>query len=57
MTNDRLDALLHKVPTTRRKVIKGLLAGVFVVPMVTSFPMDGRLAVDQAMAQVNGSSS
>lgn len=57
MTNDRFDKMLHKVPASRRKVVKGLLTGVFVVPMVTSFPIDGRLAVDQAMAAINSSTS
>ena len=57
MTDDRLDGLLRKVPASRRKVIKGLLIGTFAVPVVTSFPMDGRLSMD-AMAQVsNGSTS
>ena len=57
MTDDRLDGLLRKVPASRRKVIKGLLIGAFAVPVVTSFPMDGRLSMD-AMAQAgNGSTS
>ena len=57
MTDDRLDGLLRKVPASRRKVIKGLLIGAFAVPVVTSFPMDGRLSME-AMAQVsNGSTS
>ena len=57
MTDDRLDGLLRKVPASRRKVIKGLLIGAFAVPVVTSFPMDGRLSMD-AMAQTgNGSTS
>lgn len=57
MTDDRLNSLLHKVPASRRKVIKGLLIGAFAVPMVTSFPMDGRLNIE-AMAQLsNGSAS
>lgn len=57
MTDDRLNSLLHKVPASRRKVVKGLLIGAFAVPMVTSFPMDGRLSMD-AMAQCgNGACS
>ena len=56
MADDRLDGLLRKVPASRRKVIKGLLIGTFAVPVVTSFPMDGRLSMD-AMAQANGSTS
>ena len=57
MTDDRLDGLLRKVPASRRKVIKGLLIGTFAVPVVTSFPMDGRLSMN-AMAQTgNGSTS
>ena len=57
MNDDRLDNLLHKVPVSRRKLVKGLLIGTFAVPMVTSFPMDGRLSID-AMAQFgNGSIS
>ncbi|MEP9390175.1 hypothetical protein [Mesorhizobium sp. KR9-304] len=56
MTDDRLDSLLRKVPASRRQVVKGLLVGTFAVPMVTSFPMDGRLSMD-AMAQANGSTS
>ncbi|MCI5073613.1 hypothetical protein [Oricola sp.] len=57
MSDERLDKLLLKVPASRRKVVKGLLIGAFAAPMVTSFPMDGRLAVDQAMAAPNGTTS
>lgn len=53
MTQDKLDNLLRKVPVDRRKVVKTLLIGSFVVPTVASFPMDGRFAIDQAMAQPN----
>ena len=56
MTDDRLDSLLHKVPVSRRRVVKGLLIGTFAAPMVASFPMDGRLSID-AMAQANGTTS
>jgi len=56
VTNDRLDELLRKVPTSRRKVLKGMLIGAFVVPMVTSFPMDGRLS-NVALAQVGNSTT
>ena len=57
MTDDKLDALLRKVPTSRRKVVKGLLIGTFVAPMVSSFPMDGRQAMAQAIIQANGTIS
>ena len=50
---DSIDKLLHKVPTSRRQVIKSLLVGAFVVPVVSSFPLDGRLGVNQAMAAPN----
>lgn len=42
MSEDSIDRLLHKVPPTRRQVIKRLLVGTFVVPVVSSFPLDGR---------------
>lgn len=40
MSEDSIDRLLHKVPPTRRQVIKRLLVGAFVVPVVSSFPLD-----------------
>jgi len=49
---DRIDDLLRRVPVDRRKVVKALLIGSFVVPTVASFPMDGRFSVQaQALAQ------
>ena len=53
MSQDRIDNLLRKVPVSRRKAIKTLLIGGFVAPVVASFPMDGRFAIDQAMAVTN----
>jgi len=53
VSEDSIDRLLHKVPETRRRVIKGLLVGAFVVPVVSAFPLDGRNAVNQAMAAFN----
>ena len=50
MTKDRIDNLLRKVPISRRKAVKALLIGTFVAPVVTSFPMDGRFAMDKATA-------
>lgn len=57
MTDDRLNDLLRKVPASRRKVIKGLLIGTFAAPVVTSFPMDGRLSMDAMAQSGNGSAS
>ena len=52
MTKDRLDEILRKVPVSRRAAIKGIVATTaFVVPMISSFPMDGRLTISRAMAQ------
>jgi hypothetical protein len=52
MAEDRLDKVLHKVPVSRRAAIKGVIATTaFVVPMIASFPMDGRLTISRAMAQ------
>ena len=48
---DRIDNLLRKVPVDRRKVVKTLLIGSFVVPTVASFPMDGRFEISSALAQ------
>jgi hypothetical protein len=38
-------------------VLKKLLVGAFVAPVVTSFPMDGRLEINQAVAFINSSTS
>jgi len=40
VSEDSIDKLLRKVPATRRQVIKRLLMGAFVVPVVSSFPLD-----------------
>ena len=37
---------------SRRKAVKALLIGTFVAPVVSSFPLDGRFAANQAMAGV-----
>ncbi len=50
MAKDRIDNLLRKVPISRRKAVKALLIGTFAAPIVTSFPLDGRFAVDRANA-------
>ena len=50
MAKNRIDELLRKVPVSRRNAVKALLIGTFVAPVVTSFPLDGRFTVDQAMA-------
>jgi hypothetical protein len=56
LAQDRIDSLLRKVPVSRRKAVKVLLIGSFVVPVVASFPMDGRFAISSAMAQQAGAS-
>ena len=50
MAEDRIDNLLRKLPVSRRKAVKALLIGTFVTPVVASFPMDGRFAMDEASA-------
>jgi hypothetical protein len=58
MSEKRIDDLLRKVSVSRRGAIKTLLAAGFAVPVVASFPMDGRFEIDKALAQAtNGSSS
>jgi hypothetical protein len=50
MERDRLDKALAKIEPTRRGAIKGMIAGTaFIVPLVTSFSMNG-LALNQALA-------
>ena len=52
MTKDKLDEILAKAQSTRRGMLKGMMVGsAFVVPMVASFSMDGRLTTSQALAQ------
>jgi hypothetical protein len=53
VTEDSIDRLLYKVPETRRRVIKKLLIGAFVVPVVSVFPLDGRHALAQGTAVSN----
>jgi hypothetical protein len=56
MSDKRIDDLLRKVPVTRRRAVKTLLAAGFVAPVIASFPMDGRFEIDKALAQTaNGS--
>ncbi len=57
MAQDKIDSLLRKVPISRRKAVKALLIGTFAAPIVTSFPLDGRFAVDQASAGFLGNLS
>jgi hypothetical protein len=58
MSDKRIDDFLRKAPVTRRRAIKTLLAAGFAVPMVASFPMDGRFNIDKALAAApNGSTS
>jgi hypothetical protein len=56
MSEKRIDDLLRKVPVSRRRAIKTLLAAGFAVPVVASFPMDGRFEISKALA-ANGSAS
>ena len=56
MTQDRLDEILGRTHSTRRGMLKAMIAGsAFVVPMVASFSMDGRLTTSQALAQASNS--
>ena len=48
MAKNRIDDLLRKVPVSRRKAVKALLIGTFAAPVVASYPMKGRFAMDQA---------
>jgi hypothetical protein len=57
VTKDRLDDILHKVPASRRKVLRTLLIGTFAAPVVASFPMDGRSSVAQAQIFINSTHS
>jgi hypothetical protein len=42
MSEEKIDSLLEKVDTEKRIVLKRLiLATVFAVPAIASFPMDG----------------
>lgn len=54
MSEDSIDKLLRKVPETRRQVIKNLLVGAFVVPVVSAFPLDGRAAMYSSAGAANG---
>eukprot|EP01035_Chromulina_nebulosa_P069195 gene69195-94827_t len=57
---DQAAAHLQKIvaPVTRRRAVKTLLAAGFAVPLVASFPMDGRFNIDKALAAApNGSTS
>ena len=50
MKEQKIDALLEKVDAEKRATLKRLIFGtVFVVPVVTSFPIDG-LTIDSALA-------
>jgi len=57
VAGDRIDKALGKLPMSRRKAVRALLIGAFAAPLVASFPMDGRFAVDQAMAASNATTS
>jgi hypothetical protein len=58
MSDKRIDDFLRKVPVSRRGAVKTLLAAGFAVPVVASFPMDGRFNISKALAAVpNGSTS
>jgi hypothetical protein len=58
VTKDRLDAILEKSQSTRRGMLKAMMVGsAFVVPMVASFSMDGRLTTSQALAQGSNATS
>lgn len=50
-SNERLEKALRKVPASRRAAIKGMVVGAaFVVPYLTSFPMDGRVSLSRAQS-------
>ena len=56
MSEKRIDDLLRKVPVSRRRAIKTLLAAGFAVPVVASFPMDGRFEISKALAAIGSAS-
>jgi hypothetical protein len=57
MSEEKIDSLLKKVDIERRIALKRLiLATVFAVPAIASFPMDGLKMYSLAMA-ANSSSS
>ncbi len=58
MSDKRIDDFLHKVPVSRRRALKTLVAAGFAAPVVASFPMDGRFNIGKALAAApNGTTS
>ncbi len=57
MSDKRIDDFLRKMPVSRRRVVKTLLAAGFAAPIVASFPMDGRFNIDKALAAPPNSST